>query len=295
MLFLILLGWGHECGMPDSISTLSRKQRTVMRVPSSVESVQQHRTSSEKRLRKSGTWLRWTLIQHLTMYKYRKWQQRKCQKPAWRLCNTSQVALKTHQTGSVTCRSIFTGYLQPHQSQLLTEEWPSRILDWYYQLLERTWMKRWFKTINRQNIEHEDWISQSADSNFIQVKKRLPVTDQDFGWQRIFLNNSLPCYGLLAPRKYAPASLRKIATIKTRQLTCELGQKNGHFLPLILAGMQIHVPHKFIPHTSVSIFFLWKEALSSVPETNLAPFSQILIKPSSKWGLEDEPFPLLMF
>lgn len=79
-------------------------------------------------------------------------------------------------------------------------------------------MEEWFKIINRQNIKDKDLISQSTDSNFTPVKKRLPVTDPDFGCQRILINNSFPWYGLLAPRKYVPASLRKIATIKIRSL-----------------------------------------------------------------------------
>lgn len=87
--------------------------------------------------------------------------------------------------------------------------------------------------------------------------------------------NSSPCYRLLAPGKYVPASLRNITTSESREFICELGQKNGHLL-------QTHVSCTFLTHTSVSSFFLYEEALDSLPVANLAPFSHPLIKPSSK-------------
>lgn len=142
MLFLILLGWGHDCGTPGSISTLSRKKRTAMGVPSSVESVQQHRTSSEKSQRKSGSWLKQALIQHVT----------RCINTESDSKGNAKTCLKAlqHQPGSIKDTSVSPCDLpfhilrlpQPHQSQLLTDEWLSRILDWYYQLLEWTRMKK---------------------------------------------------------------------------------------------------------------------------------------------------------
>lgn len=78
-------------------------------------------------------------------------------------------------------------------------------------------MKEWFKTINRQNIQHEDLIIKALTQILFMSRRDFLLqtrilADKEFS----LINNSFPCYRLLAPRKYVPASLRKIATVKKK-------------------------------------------------------------------------------